>query len=246
MRIEDLKTIYKESTICKSVSDRFQAGNASKIVVKGLQRSLDALFVAGLYKRHPEQTMFLVFDDREEATAFQSDLQSLLKEKETLFFPLSYKKPYDFHEVDNANILQRTEVLDSLNDKSGEGKIIISYPDALCEKVINKRSLVKNSYGIKEGEELDTTFLSEFLIEYGFVKADFVYEAGEFAIRGGIVDIFSFANDLPYRIELLGKEVETIRTFNPENQLSIEKKQHISVIPDVQTKFLDQKKGIYY
>lgn len=135
--------------------------------------------------------------------------------------------------------MQRAEVLKLFNEEK-KGVVAVSYPEALSEKVINKKSFVKNTFGIAVGDKLDTEFIAELLIDYGFEKTDFVYEAGNFSIRGGIIDIYSYANDLPYRIELLGKEVESIRTFDAETQLSEEKKTAISIIPDIQTKLLKE------
>ncbi|WP_434086400.1 transcription-repair coupling factor [Hymenobacter canadensis] len=129
--------------------------------------------------------------------------------------------------------------------KETAGVLIVTYPEALFEKVINKKSLVANTFVIKVGDKLDVNFVSEMLAEYDFERSDFVYEAGQFAVRGGIVDIFSYANELPYRIELFGDEVETIRTFDPETQLSVEKRQQVSIIPNVQTKLLQETREAF-
>ncbi|WP_375433878.1 transcription-repair coupling factor [uncultured Hymenobacter sp.] len=129
--------------------------------------------------------------------------------------------------------------------KDTAGAIIITYPEALFEKVINKKSLVANTFIVKNGDKLDVNFISEMLAEYDFERTDFVYEAGQFAVRGGIVDIFSYANELPYRIELFGDEVETIRTFDPESQLSVEKREQVSIIPNVQTKLLQETREAF-
>ena len=125
------------------------------------------------------------------------------------------------------------------------GALIITYPEALFEKVINKKSLVANTFIIKTGDKLDVNFISDMLAEYDFERSDFVYEAGQFAVRGGIVDIFSYANELPYRIELFGDEVETIRTFDPESQLSVEKRSQVSIIPNVQTRLLHETREAF-
>ncbi|WP_139925504.1 transcription-repair coupling factor [Hymenobacter sp. DG01] len=125
------------------------------------------------------------------------------------------------------------------------GALIVTYPEALFEKVINKKSLVANTFVVKVGDKLDVNFISDMLAEYDFERTDFVYEAGQFAVRGGIVDIFSYANELPYRIELFGDEVETIRTFDPESQLSVEKRQQVSIIPNVQTKLLQETREAF-
>jgi transcription-repair coupling factor (superfamily II helicase) len=125
------------------------------------------------------------------------------------------------------------------------GALIVTYPEALFEKVINKKSLVANTFVVKVNDKLDVNFISDMLAEYDFERTDFVYEPGQFAVRGGIVDIFSYANELPYRIELFGDEVETIRTFDPESQLSVEKRQQVSIIPNVQTKLLQETREAF-
>ncbi len=213
-----------------------------RLHVKGLSGSLDAIVAAATLQQNPIPTVF-VMHDREEAGYFQNDLENLLS-KEVALFPTSYKKPYQYEEVDNANILQRAEVLSKIQ-QGKDALYIVTYPEGLTEKVINKKSLAKSTFGLKVGDQLDVNFLMEVLFEHGFEKHDFVFEPGNFSIRGGIVDIYSYNNDLPYRIELLGKEVESIRTFEPESQLSIESRDHISIIPDVQTKMLQETREAF-
>src|SRR5688572_25256241 len=176
--------------------------------------------------------------DKEEAGYFQNDLQNLLSH-EILLFPMSYKRPYEYDEIENANVLMRTEVLNLLSNKTSP-EIIVTYPEALAEKVINKRSLAQNTFSVKLKEKLDIKFLEEFLHTYDFEKTDFVYEAGQFSIRGGIIDIFSFAHELPYRIELFGDEVDSIRSFDPGSQLSVEQLTSVSLMPDVQTRLIQE------
>ena len=237
MRKEDFLKNYSHDGFIQSIGEAIKSSNPTKLQLKGIIGSLDAVLVAILF-RQLLKTQLIVLHDKEEAAYFHSDIQNLIGNKEVLFFPTSYKRPYEYEEIENANILQRAEVLNRLNNRSSRGEIIVTYPEALTEKVINKKTLVKNTYGIKIGDILDTNFMSEILEEYDFERSDFVYEAGQYAIRGGIVDIFSFANELPYRLELFGNEVESIRTFNPETQLSNESKTHISIIPNVQTKLI--------
>jgi transcription-repair coupling factor (superfamily II helicase) len=169
-----------------------------------------------------------------------------LGEEVPMLFPMSYKKAYQYQDIDNANVLMRAEVLSKINNNTNTGQIIVSYPEALFEKVINKRSLMKNTLTVSLNEQLDTNFLAEILLSYDFEKTDFVYEAGQFSIRGGIVDVFSFSNELPYRIDLFGNEVESIRTFDPDSQLSIESVSKINIIPDVQTKLIQETREPFF
>jgi len=182
----------------------------------------------------------ILAQDKEEASFLNSDLQQLLGSEEYRIFPGSYKRPYHYDEVDNANVLIRAEMLNQLAEHRDTPRILITYPEALYEKVINKRSLVENTFTAKVGESIDMGFVAEILSSYDFERTDFVYEPGQYAIRGGILDVFSFSHEYPYRLELFGKELERIRTFDPETQLSIAEKDSISLIPNVQTKLLQE------
>ena len=181
----------------------------------------------------------IILHDKEEANYFQNDVSNFLEGGYSLF-PSSYKKPYQYEEVDNANILQRAEVLNKVSEN--ENHLIITYPEALSEKVINKRSLVSNTFSVKVGEQLDVDFLTDLLETYDFERSDFVYEPGQFSVRGGIIDVFSYANEHPYRMELFGNDVETIREFDVESQLSKKSLEKISLIPNVQTKLLQEER----
>ena len=241
MTIEKFINNYREDGLVQTIASRIKPNEGNCFALKGLSGSLDAIISAAIYRINL-QTQLFILTDREEAAYFYNDLQNLLPGKEVLLFPMSYKRPYQFETTENANILRRAEILNKINHRTPEGELIVSYPEALCEKVINKSSLTKNTFSAKTGEEVDISFLNEILIAYGFERTDFVYEAGQFSVRGGIVDIFSFANEYPYRLEFFGDEVENIRTFNPETQLSIETVDEVNIIPNVQTKLLEEKR----
>ncbi len=245
MKVKDFLELYRLDSVVQTIAERLKANNKYRLQLKGLSGSLDAVLASAVYTLNPKHQLF-VLHDREEAAYFYTDIRNLLgEEKDILLFPTSYKRPYSFDDTENANILMRAEVLNRLNQKSSKGELIITYPEALTEKVINRKSLVENTLGAKEGEKLDVGFLSEMLAEYGFERTEFVYEAGQYAVRGGIVDVYSYANDLPYRIELFGDEIESIRTFDPETQLSVEAKKSISIIPNVQTKLLQETREAF-
>jgi transcription-repair coupling factor (superfamily II helicase) len=239
VKANDFLSIYKADGLIKTVAEGVRASKPQSIRVKGLSGSLDAVLVAATFKLHP-QDYLIVLQDREEAAYFQNDLQNLL-DREVLLFPMSYKRAYEYDETENANILMRAEILNRLAGKTSP-EILVTYPEALSEKVINKRSLASNTFTVKLGERLDIAFLEEFLHNYDFEKTDFVYEAGQFAVRGGIIDIFSFANELPCRIELFGDEVDSIRTFEPGSQLSVTKLDKVNIIPNVQTKLVQEER----
>lgn len=237
LKVKEFLKLYQEDSLIQTIAGQVRQTSPHRIQLKGLVGSLDAVIAAAIHQIHSMSCLF-VLHDKEEAAYFQNDLQNLLSEKEVLLFPASYKKPYQFEETENANVLMRAEVLNQLNQKNAESALIVTYPEALTEKVINKRSLRENTFTTKIGEKIDGNFLSELLLIYEFEKTDFVYEAGQFSVRGGIIDVFSYANDLPYRIELFGDEIESIRTFNPQNQLSVESVKQLSIVPNVQTKLL--------
>jgi transcription-repair coupling factor (superfamily II helicase) len=209
----------------------------ANIRFKNLSGSLDSVIISSCFKIHP-QDYLVVCQDREEASYVQNDLQNLL-DTEILIFPMSYKRPYEYDETENANILMRAEVLNRMANKK-KPEVIVTYPEALSEKVITRRSLATNTFPVKLRERLDISFLEEFLHNYDFEKTDFVYEAGQFSVRGGIIDIFSFAYELPYRIELFGDEVDSIRTFEPGSQLSVESLDQVNIIPNIQTKLIQE------
>lgn len=239
MNIREILDLYKNDPRVEQLATALNKRKGPRIQLKGLIGSTDAILAVALYFLQHKHMIF-VAPDREEAAYFQSDLENLL-EKEILIFPSSYRKSFDFTQVDSSNVLQRAEVLNELNHTSEFGKLIVTYPEALAEKVINREALEKNTLEIAMGNNLSIDFINEFLIEYDFERVDFVYEPGQFSIRGGIVDIFSFSHDLPYRIEFFGDFVESIRTFGIEDQLSVEHVKSITIVPNVQSKFLTEQ-----
>lgn len=176
--------------------------------------------------------------DQESASYLLNDLENLLGEQQVLYFPSTYKKPFDLSQSDKGHILLRAEVLSKLN--RGTRMPVVTYPEALAEQVIHRQGLVRHSLEVRVGESLSTDFINEFLLHHGFENVDFVAQAGEFSVRGGIVDLFSFANELPYRIEFFGDTVESIRTFDPETQLSVQSMNHVTILPDIQTELREE------
>jgi len=241
MRIRDIIKIYIESGFIQSIGEAMKENIGKSIELKGLSGSQDAIIAAALYQLNHQSFLFILHD-KEEAAYFHNDLQNLLPDRDILFFPSSYKKAYQFEETENANILMRAEILNKINNKSSYGELIVTFPEALSEKVINKRSLRKHTFTAKVGESVDIEFMTELLATYDFEKTDFVYEAGQYAVRGGILDIFSFANEVPFRLELFGNEIESIRTFDPQSQLSIDTIKQINIIPNIQTHLIEEER----
>ncbi|WP_421150398.1 transcription-repair coupling factor [Seonamhaeicola sp. NFXS20] len=212
----------------------------NKIHLKGLVGSLFSYVISTSFK-FTEKPFLLIFNDKEEAAHYLNDLEQLINDKDVLFYPGSYRRPYQIEETDNANVLLRAEVLNRINSRK-KPAIIVTYPDALFEKVVTRRELERNTLKVAVGDNLSIDFVNEVLFEYKFKRVDFVTEPGEFSVRGGIVDVFSFSHDEPYRIEFFGDEVDSIRTFDVESQLSKEQIKKINIIPNVANKFLEESR----
>ena len=220
------------------------------LLCSNLTASSKAFVVEETFRRMGGQHL-IVCADKEDAAYFYNDLESLLGErgidyskKQVLFYPTSYKRPYEPEKPDNTYILSRTEVLQRVST-SKRKTLIVSYPEALSEKVFTRKLLAKNTFKIKVGDKINLDFLTDLLYEYEFESVDFVVEPGQFAIRGGLVDVFSFANDYPYRIEFFGDEVDSIRSFNIADQLSIEKLKQIVLLPNMQERaFIEEREAI--
>ena len=232
------------------VSNQFDTSTSLQKFIEYLQENQKDIFLQGLIGSSISFTLqkifktagkpiLCIFEDKEEAAYYLNDLEQLIKKEDVLFFPGSYRRPYQIEETDNANVLLRAEVLNRINSKK-KPSIIITYPDALFEKVVTRKELEKNTLKISLNDKLSLDFVNEVLFEYQFKRVDFVTEPGEFSVRGGIVDVFSFSHDEPYRIEFFGDEVDSIRTFDVETQLSIEKTNKISIIPNLADKSVQE------
>ncbi|MEZ4794904.1 MAG: transcription-repair coupling factor [Flavobacteriaceae bacterium] len=211
-----------------------------KTHVSGLVGSALSLVIGDLFKTS-ELPFLVIFNDKEEAAYHLNDLENLLGDQQVLFYPGSYRRPYQIEETDNANVLLRSEVLNRINSRK-KPALIITYPDALFEKVVTRKELERNTLKMSVGDELSIDFVNEVLFEYQFKRTDFVTEPGEFSVRGGILDVFSFSHDEPYRIEFFGNEIESIRTFDVETQLSIEPHKKVSIIPNVENKRMEEQR----
>ncbi len=219
-------------------------GEGVRIQLKGIIGS-GASFIAAAAYQHIHKTNLLILADKEEAAYFLNDLENIIGEENVLFFPASYRMPYEHENIDNANILLRAEVLNKINTEK-KHICIVTYPEALTEKVVTKTHLTKNTLSLKQGEKISIDFIIEVLNEYEFARVDYVVEPGQFSVRGGIVDIFSFSNDNPYRVEFLGNEVDSIRSFDSVSQLSIQKLSYCAIIPNVQTKLLQESRQTFF
>ncbi len=217
--------------------------NKAPCIIKldGMVGALDSFVLSGVFQKKNSPQLFVAFD-KEQAAYYYNCFQNICADQKISFLPDSFKRPKLFDEIDKNNVLQRTELINYLSSYRQKPPIIISYPEALFEKVVDPKMLSSQKIEIHKGENLDTDTMITLLIDYGFDRVEFVYEAGQFAIRGGIIDIFSFGNEWPYRIELFDEEVETIRTFNPTTQLSLSNIAMVSLVPNMNAKFKKEEK----
>lgn len=239
MNVSTISSIFNSSAKIIQLAENITVPE-KKVQIKGLVGSSLSFVIQALFEKS-EFPFLLLFNDKEEAAYYLNDLENLINDQDVLFYPSSYRRPYQIEETDNANILLRAEVLNRINSRK-KPSIIVTYPEALFEKVVTRKELDKNTLKVAVAEQISIDFINEVLFEYNFKRVDFVSEPGEFSVRGGIIDVFSFSNDNPYRIEFFGNEVDSIRTFDVETQLSLEKQKKIAIIPNVENKFLQENR----
>lgn len=238
MNIKDLKSSLASTSAMHSLITLAKQPNP--IHLKGWVGSAKALSVCA-FAEQQQQTQVLIFPNKEEAAYFYNDLESCDSELiYPLFFPASYRVPYQSENTDNANVMLRAETLNAISKPGKKANVVVTYPKALCEKVVTKKHLKANTLELKLNETYSIDFIRELLLSFDFDLVDYVYEPGQFSVRGGIVDIFSFANEHPYRVEFFGDEVDSIRRFDPVNQLSIQKMHQISILPNVQERLMEE------
>ena len=222
------------------IANLIKESKTQKLHLQGLMGSSISFVIQSLFKK-TERPYLLVLDNKEEAAYYLNDLEQMIGEQDVLFYPASFRQPYALEETDNANVLLRAEVLNRINSRK-KPAIIVSYPEALFEKVLSRKDLDKTTLKVSVGDKISIDFINEVLFEYEFKRVDFITEPGEFSVRGGIVDVCSFSNDNPYRIEFFGNEVDSIRTFDVASQLSIEIQKKITIIPNVENKVFQENR----
>lgn len=205
-----------------------------KLCLKGLSGSLPSMYALAVFSK-TEKTVVVVVDDKEEAAYTINDLENFIDKEQLVYFPNTGRRPYDIEEVDNANVLLRTDAIKKLGDQ--KPRIIVCYPSSLSEQVVSTQTLVSKSVNIRKGDQLDLDFINESLYELGFERVDFVTGPGQFAIRGGIIDVFSFGSEDPIRIDLFGDEVEGIKIFDAGSQLSKKILEEVVIVPNLSQDF---------
>lgn len=225
--------LYSGHSVLKEIAGFIGSGeNMSRCTIEGLSGSSKTIVLSSIFQ-DMQHIHVVVISEKEEAAYFYNDLIALAGEEAVFFFPSTYKRSVQYEQTEPANIVLRTEVLNFLASGKRKG-IIVTYPESVMEKVISRRNLKKNTFQISKGDKLSLEFLEEMLHEYNFERVDFVYEPGQYSVRGSIVDIFSYSADFPYRVDFFSEEVDSIRTFNPDDQLSVSIQKQISVIPNIQ------------
>jgi transcription-repair coupling factor (superfamily II helicase) len=230
---------FSDSPRLFQLADRLSFAQPQRIALKNLRGS-SSQFVVGSAFIHPSCSGYnhlIILNDAEEAAYFHNTLENLTEALDIFYFPSSFKNRKNFQLLNSSHVMLRTEALTKVAGGDVNRKVFVTYPEALFEKVVLPKSISSRIINIKTGDTLDTGDLLLKLADYGFERTDFVYEPGQFAIRGGILDIYSFGNDKPYRVELFGNEVDSIRIVDPETQLSERKLLQVTIIPNVESQF---------
>ena len=245
MELKEFANIYQKHPLMGAILQYFTSNSLSKVQLKGLAGSATGLVVKNVFDKSGK-SIFSILPDKEEAAYFFNDLEKLLP-SHVFFLPSSYKR--DFSSTNDlkkseGNIILRNRSVEAIS--SDNQNIIVTYPEALLEKEANTQTHASASFAIHINEQLSTDFLNEFLLEYGFNRSDFVFGPGDFSIRGSIIDIFSYSDEHPYRIDLFGDEVESIRTFEVMSQLSLDKLEKVIIHPNVNSIAKSSEKGIFF
>ncbi|WP_338157955.1 transcription-repair coupling factor [uncultured Phocaeicola sp.] len=230
MNIAELQRIYASHPNVAGLTSLLDNKDIRTIYLKGMHASCASLFASGIFDKVPGIYVFIL-NDVEEAGYFYHDLVQVNGDEQILFFPSSYRRAIKYGQKDAANEILRTEVLSRLGKQ--ESLVVVTYPDALAEKVVSCQYLSDRTLKLDVGQHIETDKITALLVEYGFEHVDYVYEPGQFATRGSILDVYSFASELPYRIDFFGDEIDSIRTFEVETQLSTEKKTTVSIVPEL-------------
>ncbi|MCI1647021.1 MAG: transcription-repair coupling factor [Bacteroides sp.] len=231
MTVTELQQQYAAHPNVEVLSSLLKKSSVRSIFCGGLSASAASLFSSVLVQRS-EYPFVFILGDMEEAGYFYHDLTQILGAEDVLFFPSSFRRAIKYGQKDAANEILRTEVLSRLQ-KGEQGFCIVTYPDAVAEKVVSRKELGEKTLKLHVGENVDTRFITEVLADYGFERVDYVYEPGQYAVRGSIIDVFSFSSEYPYRVDFFGDEVESIRTFEVDSQLSQGKKENVVIVPDL-------------
>ncbi len=233
----NLLDLYSESAAVSQLKESLSEGQA-RVHLSGAAGSATAVLAALIHSDNPYRTHLHIAANKDDAYYLLNDIETLLGDteedidhKRVVLFPTTYRRPYQIEEVDNANVLQRSEVIKQLN--AGRNLVVVTYPEALSEKVVSSHTLTSNTMQVMQGAALSMDYMMDVLREYEFERVDFVVEPGQYAVRGGIIDVFSYDNETPYRIEFFDDTVDSLRAFDPVTQLSVKRYEKISIVPNL-------------
>jgi len=243
MSNEVLLNLYENSSRLFQLADGITMSKPGHFLLKNLHGSAPAFVISGIFNLATTSQLnhLVICEDAETAAYLHNSIENLTKGLDIFYFPSSFKNNKSYRQLNSSHVMLRTEALTRWS-AGGNKKMLVTYPEALFEKVVLPETLAGNMIRLKSGETIHPDALMESLIGYGFERTDFVYEPGQFALRGGILDIYSFGNEKPYRIELFGNEVDSIRIFDPESQLSERRLMLVNIIPNIETHFETEKK----
>lgn len=230
MGITELQSRYTRHPALEGLANTLKNNDIRTVFLEGTHASCASLFASCFIKSVPGVYLF-VLNDQEEAGYFYHDMVQVNGDEQILFFPSSYRRAIKYGQKDAANEILRTEVLSRL--EKNEPVTVVTYPDALAEKVVSPKILSDRTLKLTVGQHIDTDEITKTLSDYSFEHVDYVYEPGQFATRGSIIDVYSFASEYPYRVDFFGDEIDSIRTFEVESQLSREKKDSVSIVPEL-------------
>lgn len=237
MDIQQLLSIFLKAPQTCAIEKILKDQTISTSFLKGLSGSAASVYFASLGQLCGNVFLFIL-NDTDEAGYFYHDLTQIIGKEKAMFFPSSYRRQVKYGQKDAANEILRTEVLSLLNARKNSQATatpvyIVTHPEAICELVVSERRLDERSIRLTTGECVDVNNMVRLMREFGFEEVDYVYEPGQFAMRGSIIDVYSYSNELPFRIDFFGDEIDSIRTFEVQSQLSKEKKQYVDIVPEL-------------
>lgn len=243
MNLTVLMERYASDPRIQTITERITMPHPKPLRLTQLYGSASQFVMAATYNQPGAARLnhLVILNDAEEAAYFHNTLESLTQAIDLFYFPSSFKNRKNYTLLNSSHVMLRTEALTRFSHE-GNRRIMVTYPEAMFEKVVLPSTLSKHIIRIKTNDTLDVNALMEQFVSYGFERTDFVYQPGQFAMRGGILDIYSYGNDKPYRIELFGNDVDSIRIFDPESQLSERKLLQVTIIPNVETQFEEGEK----
>ena len=243
MNLDVLMNSYANDPRIFKIADGILLSNPQHIHLSGLHGSASQFIFSAVFNLPVTSQLnhLVILRDAEEAAYFHNTIENITGALDLFYFPSSFKNKKNFHQLNSSHVMLRTEALTKISS-GGNKKVIVTYPEAIFEKVVLSKTLSQNILHFKQGDTIKVDELLQRFVDNGFLRTDFVYEPGQFAVRGGILDVYSYGNEKPYRIELFGNEIDSLRLFDPLTQLSERKLSEVRIIPNVETQFTSGEK----